>query len=205
MLVLLRASTLHGDGLPFKPCRLISHATSRTILFELSKETLFPIATVVAPQASPCILPGTLMTLVSHRGRPDTQDSGVHFYAMLVWPPGDFVYLSYSIIQKNVTSAYTEESSPFQLSSCPSCYTVNAPFIVSCAPPPFINLRTRFFLRGRDVTPRVTESLIKLIKLQLSPDARLNQYTKYWNQIQRQRFKTSSSIYCGLIYSVRKF
>jgi hypothetical protein len=44
------------------------------------------------------------------------------------------------------------------------------------------------------VTPRVTENLIKLIKLQLSPDARLNQDTKVWNQIQRHIFKTSSSI-----------
>jgi hypothetical protein len=31
---------------------------------------------------------------------------------------------------------------------------------------------------GQLVTPRVTESLIKLIKLQLSPNARLNQDTK---------------------------
>jgi hypothetical protein len=38
------------------------------------------------------------------------------------------------------------------------------------------------------------ESLIKLIKLQLSPIARLNEDTEVWNQIQRQRFKTSSSI-----------
>jgi hypothetical protein len=44
------------------------------------------------------------------------------------------------------------------------------------------------------VTPRVTESLIKLLMLQLSPDARLNEDTKVWNQIQRQRFKTSSSV-----------
>jgi hypothetical protein len=43
------------------------------------------------------------------------------------------------------------------------------------------------------VTPRVTEGLIKLIKLQLSPNVRLNQDTKVWNQIQRQRFKISSS------------
>jgi hypothetical protein len=135
MLVLIRANTLHSDSLPFKACRLILHATSRT---------LFPIATVVAPQVSPCILPRTLMTLVSHRGRFNTQDSIVHFYAMPVWPPGDYVYLPYSIIQENVTSAHTEESFPFQLFSCPSCYTVNAPFIVSCDPPPFVNLGMRF-------------------------------------------------------------
>jgi hypothetical protein len=182
LLVLLWASTLHGDGLSIKPCRLISHVTSRTILFELSKETLFPIATVVAPQASPCILPGTLMTLVSHRGRSDTQDSIVHFYAMSVWPPGDFVYLSYSIIQENITFACTEESFPFQLSGCPSCYAVNAPFIVSCAPPPFINLVMRFLLKGEGCNTRVSESSIKLIKFQLSPDAILNQDTKVWNQ-----------------------
>jgi hypothetical protein len=145
---LLQASTLHGDGLPFKPCCLSLHATLRTILFELSKETLFLTAIVVAPQASPGILFGTLVTLVSHRGQSDTQDSVVHFYAMAVWPPGDFMYLSYLIIQENVASAHIEESSPFQLSACPSGYTVNAPFIVSCFPPPFINLRTRFLLRA---------------------------------------------------------
>jgi hypothetical protein len=35
------------------------------------------------------------------------------------------------------------------------------------------------------VTPCVMEDLIKLIKLQLSPNARLNQDTKFCNQIQR--------------------
>jgi hypothetical protein len=127
---------------------LILHTTSRTILFELPKEILFPIATIVAPQVSPCILPRTLMTLVNHQGRSNTQDNIVHFYAMSVCPPNNFVYLSYSIIQENVASARTEESSPFQLIVYPSGYTVNAPFIVSCAPPPFINLRLRFLLRG---------------------------------------------------------
>jgi hypothetical protein len=95
---------------------LISHTTSRTILFELPKETLFPIGVIVAPQVSPCILPGTLMTHVNHQGWSNTQDSVVHFYATSVWPPGDFVYLSYSIIQENVAFIRTEESSSFQLS-----------------------------------------------------------------------------------------
>jgi hypothetical protein len=194
MLVLLRASTLPSDGPPFKSCRLISHATSRIILFELSKETLFLIATVVVPQVSPYILPRILMTLVNHEGWSNTQDSVVHFYAMSVWPPGDSVYLSHLIILENIASVRTKESSCFQLSSCPSCYVVNALFIIFCAPPPFINLGTRFLLSGRVVTPRVTENLIKLINLQLSHVARLNQDTKVWNQIQKQRFKTSSSI-----------
>jgi hypothetical protein len=44
------------------------------------------------------------------------------------------------------------------------------------------------------VTPCVTEGLIKLIKVQLNPNARLNQDIKVWNQIQRQRFKISSSV-----------
>jgi hypothetical protein len=44
------------------------------------------------------------------------------------------------------------------------------------------------------VTPHVPENLIKLIKLQLSCNARLNQDTNVWNQIQRQRFKVSSSV-----------
>jgi hypothetical protein len=132
------------------------------------------------------------MTLVNHQGRSNTQDSVVHFYAMSVWPPGDFVYLSYSIIQENVASAHPEESSSFQLSQYP---LFNISFIVSYALPPFINLRTRFHLGGGGVvTPCVTKSLIKLIKLQLSPDAGLNQDIKVWNQIQRQRFKTSSSV-----------
>jgi hypothetical protein len=91
---------------------LTSHVTSRTILLNLSKETLFPITTVVASQVSPCILPGTLMTLVNHQGRSNTRDSVVHFYAMSVWPPGDFVYLSYLIIQESAASTCTEESSP---------------------------------------------------------------------------------------------
>jgi hypothetical protein len=57
----------------------------------------------------------------------------------------------------------------------PSCYSVNASFIVSC--PPFINLRMRFLLRGGGggvVTPRVTEILIKLLKLQLRYKASVN-------------------------------
>jgi hypothetical protein len=44
------------------------------------------------------------------------------------------------------------------------------------------------------VTPHVTETLIKFLKMQLSPNARLNQDTKVWNQIQRQRFNISSSV-----------
>jgi hypothetical protein len=126
---------------------LTSHVTSRTILFKLSKETLFRIATIVAPQASPCILPRTLMTLVN-QGQSNTQDSTVHFYAMSVWPPDDFVDLSYPMIQESVATTHTKESFPFQLSSCPSCYAVNAHFIVSYAPLPFINLGTRFFKGG---------------------------------------------------------
>jgi hypothetical protein len=39
---------------------LISHVTSWIILFELPKESLFPITTIVAPQVPPCILLGTL-------------------------------------------------------------------------------------------------------------------------------------------------
>jgi hypothetical protein len=44
------------------------------------------------------------------------------------------------------------------------------------------------------ITPHVMKSLIKLIKLQLSSNVRLNQDTKDWNQIQRKRFKVLSSI-----------
>jgi hypothetical protein len=51
-----------------------------------------------------------------------------------------------------------------QLFRCPSCYAVNASFIVSCASS-FVNLRTRFLLRGRAVTPRDTVSLITFIKV----------------------------------------
>jgi hypothetical protein len=65
-----------------------------------------------------------------------------------------------------------------QLSRYPPFSTINVSFIVSCAPPSFINLGMGFLLRGRGVTSHVTEILIKLIKLQLSPDARLNQDIK---------------------------
>jgi hypothetical protein len=44
------------------------------------------------------------------------------------------------------------------------------------------------------VTPHVTETLIKFLKMQLGSNARLNQDTKVWNQIQRQRFKVLSSV-----------
>jgi hypothetical protein len=47
----------------------------------------------------------------------------------------------------------------------PSCYSINAMFIVSCAPPPFVNLRTRLLLGGSVVTPRVTKTIIKSLKL----------------------------------------
>jgi hypothetical protein len=46
-----------------------------------------------------------------------------------------FLYPSCSAIQKNVTSDRTKKSFFIQLSSGPSCYVVNASFIVSCAPP----------------------------------------------------------------------
>jgi hypothetical protein len=36
------------------------------------------------------------------------------------------------------------------------------------------------------VTPRVIKILIKFLKMQLSPNTRLNQDNKVWNQIQRQ-------------------
>jgi hypothetical protein len=59
-----------------------------------------------------------------------------------------FVYPSCSVIQEKVVSDRTEGSSSFQLSGCPFCYVVNASCIISCAPPSFINLGTRFLLSG---------------------------------------------------------
>jgi hypothetical protein len=52
---------------------------------------------------------------------------------------------------------------PFQLSRYPSCCTMNASFNIFCAPS-FINLGTRFLLKGRVVTPRVTRMLIFIIR-----------------------------------------
>jgi hypothetical protein len=43
------------------------------------------------------------------------------------------------------------------------------------------------------------ETLIKFIKMQLSPNVGLNQDTKVWNQIQRQRYKVSSSVSVDLL------
>jgi hypothetical protein len=43
----------------------------------------------------------------------------------------------------------TEKFSPFQRSRYLRSSTINASYIVSCAPPPSINLGTRFLLRGQ--------------------------------------------------------
>jgi hypothetical protein len=56
------------------------------------------------------------------------------------------------------------------------------PSSFSCAPPPFINLEMRFLLRGRAVTPRVMENLIKSLKMKLSLKVRENQSIKVSNQ-----------------------
>jgi hypothetical protein len=56
--------------------------------------------------------------------------------------------------------------------------------------------------RLRAVTPRVTEGLIKLIKLQLSPNTRLNQDTKVWKKNIRFRSVTLC-ITEGLIKSIK--
>jgi hypothetical protein len=42
------------------------------------------------------------------------------------------------------------EVSFFQRSRYLRFFAINASFIVSCAPPPFVNIRTRFLLRGED-------------------------------------------------------
>jgi hypothetical protein len=65
--------------------------------------------------------------------------------------------------QEGKVAWVSKKSSYFQLSRCPSCYLVNASFIVSCAPS-FVNLRTRFLLRGRVLAPRVMISLMTFIK-----------------------------------------
>jgi hypothetical protein len=105
------------------------------------------------------------MTLVNHQGQSNTQDSVVHFYGMSIWPTGDFVYLSYSMIQENVTSARTEESSPFQLSGCHSCYAVNASFIISCASSPSFHKSWKeiSFKGGGAITSHILETIIKVI------------------------------------------
>jgi hypothetical protein len=52
--------------------------------------------------------------------------------------------------------------------------TVNASFIISCAPTPFINLEMRFLLWGRVVTPHVTKAVITLISPKSSVDQVVN-------------------------------
>jgi hypothetical protein len=60
------------------------------------------------------------------------------------------------------------------------------------------NLGTRFLLRGRAVTPRVTESLIKLLKMQLSLKAREDQAVEVSNQnLNYQDFKFEDKCYLG--------
>jgi hypothetical protein len=70
-----------------------------------------------------------------------------------------------------------------------------------CFPPPFVNLNTRFLLRGRVVTPYVTKILIKLLKLQLSLKARANQAVEVANQnLNYQDFKFEVSK-CYLVWT----
>jgi hypothetical protein len=56
-----------------------------------------------------------------------------------------------------------------------------------CFPPLFVNLRTRFYLKGVAITPRVTKILIKLLKLQLRHQARENQVIEVWNPNSKSR------------------
>jgi hypothetical protein len=95
---------------------------------------------------------------------------------------------------KGKVSWVTDESSSLQTSSCPSCYAVNASFIISCAPPS--KILERDFLRGRVVTPRIMETLIKSLNLQLCHKVRANQVIKVWNQkseIKEFKFEVKSS------------
>jgi hypothetical protein len=59
-----------------------------------------------------------------------------------------FLYPSCSAIQKNVTSDRTKKSSFIQLSGGPSCYVVNASFIVSCAPLSFRKSQVEISCKG---------------------------------------------------------
>jgi hypothetical protein len=44
----------------------------------------------------------------------------------------------------------TEKFSSCQLSRCPPFSTINVSFIISCAPPPIVNLGMIFLLKGED-------------------------------------------------------
>jgi hypothetical protein len=49
--------------------------------------------------------------------------------------------------------------------SIPLFSTSSHSTLFSCAPPPFVNLGTRFLLRGRAITPRVTKTLNHCLNL----------------------------------------
>jgi hypothetical protein len=172
LLVLLQASALHGDGPPFQPCRFDLARDFMNHSVRVTKGIIVSNCYHCGSTSATLYPTWDTKTHVNHQGRSNTQDSIVHFYAMSVWPPGDFVYLSYSIIQEDVASSRTEESSSFQLSRYP---LFNTSFIVSCALPPYVNLEMRFLLRGRVITLYVMESLIKSFKMQLSLNQRANQ------------------------------
>jgi glutamate synthase domain-containing protein 1 len=68
----------------------------------------------------------------------------------------------------------------------PSCYLVNASFIVSCAPPPpspFINLKTIFLLRGEGCNTSCSK---KLNQVAIKSNARANQVIEVDIRIQSQ-------------------
>jgi hypothetical protein len=67
-----------------------------------------------------------------------------------------------SLMHRRKSGMGDREAFLVQRFSCPYCYTINAFFIVSCAPS-IINLEMRFLLRGRAITPRVMTTLITVI------------------------------------------
>jgi hypothetical protein len=66
----------------FEPCHVDLARDIKNHSVELSKETSFPVAIVVASQVPSSIQPGALTTLVNHQDLSNTQDSVAHFYAM---------------------------------------------------------------------------------------------------------------------------
>jgi hypothetical protein len=89
----------------------------------------------------------------------------------------------YHICLERNAARMTEKISSFQLSQ----YSISFFLLGQCIfhhflCPLLLNFRTRFLLRGVVVICHVTESLIKLLKLQLSLKARANQVIEFWNQ-----------------------
>jgi hypothetical protein len=137
--VLLRASTLHGDGLPFQPCRV-------DLTRDFKNHYVRVIKGNIVSDRYHC--GSASVTLYPTWDPNDTCESSrgtILKIALFISMPCQYglpVTLCIYLIRlsRRMSPPLAPRSlPPFQLSGCPSCYVVNALFIISCASPPLLS------------------------------------------------------------------